>query len=947
MKMICFRVFWIHLFFLLFPYGAAHAAVDIQTLPLGQLGLGEQRVIFANAIKESFMLIQGDSNMAVSLDSQGWVRSWPQGAEAFWYSVDWPDALGGQTDEKFHGVWVLTWEGDGEIVLNGSSRKQEILLNDPLNRRMVVRLLPGEAALVEIRAITSGNHLRNIKLWPPAYPGGGAGLTTASPLGPGEVTDNLEPAPGEPEPVFHPLRLEHLRQADHGVLRFMDWLHINGEDEIIAGAWDSRRPYDYATQGEVTLWDPQNQTNNPIPGYKSNSGIAYEYLIDLCNELDRDLWIQTPHDASVDYVRRLAQLVAGADGHPGLEAGLRVWIELSNEIWNPVLYYMQQVNYAREVAAAHFGVHLEDVEPLGAMHGWGSGHIQGEFLRDFAQEWADLGMPRNRLVAVAAGFLHGVQPYNEAVIDAVQEVAPDMPDVFAVTHYFGSVADQLYELGYDENGDASEELYEQAFRVMADNLMQATIPDAERNVALCVSKGGIPVVAYEGGQHLVAPVWLMDQADFVAFLNNINRHPLMAEAYRLMYSGWTAAGAMTSSQFVDMSSPAPWGSWGAKEFIRQSIAEAPKWQAFIEWSELQQGVRALGYPIGSAPVVTTPDPLPGAEAGKPYSVTITASGGDGQLRFAMLNSLPQGLSLSVHNGEARISGLPGKTGRFLLALRVLDADNDPGYRIFSLHVEARNTARNTLLHFRGEDVVLPEGEEHMNSRRTVVTQGNATSMPFSMADGYHLFPLDRRSNLNLYGGLRVATSGNGETSLWPRLDDGSPGVFAVQAGAAGESPWTFDALLVWRKEQFQKDGDVSPVAFGMDASTATMRMHFQSLGPDTAEVRFAVLDGAQWYLSEAAYTRSAAGVFEISDFNDNPAPGRRWAAFAPTSTDFGIPENLSFAAHDFSDVRAVGVAYRGERYGWHWDMTFDEFLVLANMAPRTGGLPAVDLLLKR
>lgn len=93
--------------------------------------------------------------------------------------------------------------------------------------------------------------------------------------------------------------------------------------------------------------------SNPEWGRKSN-GASWEHKILLCNETGRDLYINIPHMATgwepgdeSSYVHKLARLVLfGSDGQepyaapqanpvfPPLNPNLRVYVELSNEVWN-------------------------------------------------------------------------------------------------------------------------------------------------------------------------------------------------------------------------------------------------------------------------------------------------------------------------------------------------------------------------------------------------------------------------------------------------------------------------------------------------------------------------------------------------------------------------------------------------------------------------------------
>jgi hypothetical protein len=90
-------------------------------------------------------------------------------------------------------------------------------------------------------------------------------------------------------------------------LRFMDFTNTNGN---IVYAWNQRTPPDFASQ-------------------QRPNGAAWEYAIQLCNTLGKDMWINVPVNASDDYVRQLATLI-----HSRLSRYLNVYVEYSNEVWN-------------------------------------------------------------------------------------------------------------------------------------------------------------------------------------------------------------------------------------------------------------------------------------------------------------------------------------------------------------------------------------------------------------------------------------------------------------------------------------------------------------------------------------------------------------------------------------------------------------------------------------
>lgn len=108
--------------------------------------------------------------------------------------------------------------------------------------------------------------------------------------------------------------------AKFSVIRFMDFAQTNGTTEV---NWSDRRLPNYASQAAA--------------GPKG--GVAWEYAIQLCNETGKDMWINIPVLASDDYITQLATLLkngstVGGVTYDGLDAGRKVYIEFSNEVWN-------------------------------------------------------------------------------------------------------------------------------------------------------------------------------------------------------------------------------------------------------------------------------------------------------------------------------------------------------------------------------------------------------------------------------------------------------------------------------------------------------------------------------------------------------------------------------------------------------------------------------------
>ncbi|MGO4213499.1 fibronectin type III domain-containing protein, partial [Terriglobus sp. YAF25] len=142
--------------------------------------------------------------------------------------------------------------------------------------------------------------------------------------------------------------------APFGYLRFMGWVGTNttpgyyGDTGHHLLPWSSRSlPTDFYQGVGVNI----STNTNVKPGAW---GVSWEYVILLANATNKDIWINIPVSAtggtdSLDptyvaspetssYIYNLAYLLKNGNaftGNVGLNPGLHVYIEHSNEVWNP------------------------------------------------------------------------------------------------------------------------------------------------------------------------------------------------------------------------------------------------------------------------------------------------------------------------------------------------------------------------------------------------------------------------------------------------------------------------------------------------------------------------------------------------------------------------------------------------------------------------------------
>jgi hypothetical protein len=320
--------------------------------------------------------------------------------------------------------------------------------------------------------------------------------------------------------------------ANYGVLRFMDWNATNNH--------------------KISDWTERSSPDDMFWG--TAKGVPYEFQIQLSNEQHKDLWLTVPHLANDDYVQNLAKLV-----REKLSPDLRVWIEYSNEVWNP---QFEQFHYANDVLVPRYGV-----PSTSQAYGRRSAEIFDFFKAEFPDS--------NRIVRVISGQAANSWVLDQALIGATTDGVVNA-DVAAVTGYFGVDIDALYAKHLQ--GEATLDTVFAAIDATLANMNWMT---ANREHA---AARGLPLVAYEGGQHLVAkPGEQHNDASFVDLLTQANRDPRMGEMYEKLLTKWYANGGKTIAFFNDIGRPTKWGAWGLQETYND--VNATKYRAVNDYLE--------------------------------------------------------------------------------------------------------------------------------------------------------------------------------------------------------------------------------------------------------------------------------------------------------------------------------------------------------------------------
>ncbi|MFT5512355.1 MAG: hypothetical protein ACI8SE_000753 [Bacteroidia bacterium] len=328
---------------------------------------------------------------------------------------------------------------------------------------------------------------------------------------------------------YHPDLLSFVK--DFQVIRFMDWMKTNGSPN--------------------TTWSNRNLTNNFTQTL--DNGVAYEHIINICNLTQKHPWVCIPHRADDTFISELAKLFRDS-----LDPGLKLYVEYSNEVWNTGF---SQSRYADSMGNA-LGYSGNPWEQRWQFYAKRTADVMQIFETEFSGN--------NRLVKVIASQSANswltnyiIEKFNDVKYNSSQVKA----DVIAIAPYFGgSIANVIGDAGLinsvsvNDILDSMEKSLPQAFAWM----------DATKTVA---DNHNLELMAYEGGQHLVAnPTYYNDTA-YVNKLKNANRHPRMKDLYCDYFNYWfdsTQAGMFC--HFSSHGIYSKYGSWGVKEFMDDTLS---------------------------------------------------------------------------------------------------------------------------------------------------------------------------------------------------------------------------------------------------------------------------------------------------------------------------------------------------------------------------------------
>jgi hypothetical protein len=411
---------------------------------------------------------------------------------------------------------------------------------------------------VAIRRSSKANHVRNIRLLLPGF------------------------ASNYAQQVFHPTYLARLKGVS--TLRFMDWGRINGS--------------------ELERWSDRPTPDMP-QGVKS---VSLETMIDLANRAGTDAWFCVPHKADDQYIEQMAKLIKTR-----LDPKHRAYIEYSNELWNGIF---PQVEWTAKKGCAaklnELGAYPGGCDEDGPRY-WAGIKFQarrsGQIFKIFDQVFGGEGKRVVRVLAGQAQHLHLNEKLLASFDDPKINTARAQADVLAVAPYAGGgVASGIVDEGKKDTINVLQILDR-----LEKDIGPAVVESTRANKQLA-DQHALGLIAYEGGQHLVAYGDASHDERFVGKLIEAQRLPRMGQIYKQMLDAWykeSGDGLMVLFNYAE--APNKFGSWGLLESQEQRLEAAPKYKAFMD--QLQNlSFRAAERSLKAAP---TPTPPPAAATPAP------------------------------------------------------------------------------------------------------------------------------------------------------------------------------------------------------------------------------------------------------------------------------------------------------------------------------------------
>lgn len=372
------------------------------------------------------------------------------------------------------------------------------------------------------------------------------------------------------EQTFTNEYLELCRSADFDCYRYYTVQNIwGGEPEFPeVTSWENRKLPDDAAQVSM------KNTNGKSDGW------CWEYIVELANILNKDIWICLHISQDENYVRNLAEYLKN-----NLNEGINIYLENSNEVWSPTF---QSTGYYNAAQASEYGISFDENYARRTV----------EIAQIFADVFGE-GKIHNKIrVVMGAQAAYIGRSYNHInyIIDNYGKL----------NEYIYGIAPALYFGSVNPNGnpvEINQGMYTSINEQLNEESRLGFIGLAEEHQL----PGG--AMSYEGGNHIPSSGNLDNLANQI----EANRSEEMGEVIKYNYKeGWFDQGGGLACHFTLLGKYQRFGAWG----LTDSPFDADKNYKFRAIRELAEkdetalesrGREILIYPNPAEEAVNLPE----------------------------------------------------------------------------------------------------------------------------------------------------------------------------------------------------------------------------------------------------------------------------------------------------------------------------------------------------
>jgi hypothetical protein len=308
----------------------------------------------------------------------------------------------------------------------------------------------------------------------------------------------------------------------------MDWMQTNNNESV--------------------YWTDRQKTTKF--SFSDAKGMPYEYIVKLANTLGKDLWVNIPYHASDDYIRQMARFFRDS-----LSPNLHLYVEYSNEVWNPVFEQMRA-----NQAAAWADPTLTKSDDFGRQ-AQKFGKLNANAAKIFKEEFGAARYASQ--VRYELGSLIAGDYYAGTALEWVKNNVGDPKSLFygvAVAPYVGVQGDMD---AIDNAGLTTQKLFDW-MNGWVDGQLTTWIRQNKR----LTDQYGLKLDSYEAGQSLQ---YLNGQNAYLK--TQAQDDPRMGDFYKHLISVWhKESGGGIFGNFALSTSYGPYGFWGLFQSIDQATS---------------------------------------------------------------------------------------------------------------------------------------------------------------------------------------------------------------------------------------------------------------------------------------------------------------------------------------------------------------------------------------